>query len=151
MIIFDLDGTLADKDESIEPLISLIYNLWVREGEDIEIWSTRCESFRSETTKWICQNIFPFQQGDIPKIKMRPIGDSTPLHELKERWLDEYLNSIYPPLTKYFEDGEVLHRKDPIEFIFDSDEKCINMWRRRGIFVFNCSQKENIWMKDNEI
>lgn len=29
-----------------------------------------------------------------------------------------------------------------IDFVFDDSEKCCSMWRRRGIFVFNCAQTE---------
>ena len=59
------------------------------------------------------------------RLKMRPIGDSTPDDVLKERWLDE-----------------ALAQGKNIDFVFDDRPKVIRMWRRRGIFVFNCAQHD---------
>ncbi len=59
---------------------------------------------------------------------MRLIGDNTPLHELKEKWLDDT-----------FEEHK-FGRKTPITMVFDSDPQSIEMWKRCGIFVFDCSQ-----------
>ena len=56
---------------------------------------------------------------------MRPIGDFTPDDELKEKWLDEALS-----------------REEIIDFVFDDRPKVIRMWRKRGIFVFNCNQTD---------
>ncbi len=166
MILFDLDGTLADcehrrhfvdpsknKDYSYGcyyPLTgnNLIENWgwfnkqdppkkfhpdWTAfyeacdqdksiEGDnDIEIWSGRCESVRNKTIKWLYENI-PYSG---QKLIMRPIGDNTPDDQLKERWLDESIAS-----------GK------KIEYVFDDRPKVIRMWRRRGIFVFNCCQND---------
>jgi hypothetical protein len=38
--------------------------------------------------------------------------------------------------------GKVFFRKAPIDSVFDSDPESIKMWRRRGIFVFNCAQHD---------
>ncbi len=113
----------CDQDIPIESPKIILYNLWVREGEDIQIWSGRCESVRDKTINWLNKKIFPYSKGDIPKLKMRPIGDNTPDDQLKERWLDE-----------------ALARGEKIEFVFDSDPQSIALWRRRGIFVFDCNQ-----------
>ena len=110
-------------DTPIESTKIILYNLWVREGENIQIWSGRCESIRYQTEDWINKFLLTSCCGDIPKIKMRPIGDNTPDDQLKERWLDE-----------------ALARGEKIEFVFDSDPDSIAMWRRRGVFVFDCNQ-----------
>lgn len=129
MIIFDLDGTLAnwDKDEPIQPVIEIFEKL--SQNHKTEIWSERCESLRFKTEYWINQYITSFQWKST-RLKMRPIGDSTPDDELKQRWLEETYEE-----TKW-------GRKTPIEFVFDDQPKVIRMWRRHGIFVFNCLQHD---------
>lgn len=187
MIIFDLDGTLADCEHRrhfVDPIISgcnLFADGWfhINKNEEktdkfrpdwkafyeacdqdkpikqtiemfhtihrafiwngyrppskppIEIWSGRCESVRKKTEAWLfskgfCTNI---------KIKMRPEGDNTPDDELKERWLDEVL-AEGKKLDFEFAEGK------KIDFVFDDRPKVVRMWRRRGIFVFNCCQHD---------
>lgn len=121
----------CDKDEPIEPVGKIFDDLAV--DNEVEIWAGRCESVREKTTQWLWNNI-PYSG---QKLKMRPIGDYTPDDQLKERWLDEYLNSTSP--RQWQEDYK---NKHPIEIVFCSDPKSIEMWRRRGIFVFNCWQHE---------
>ncbi len=115
----------CDEDEPIEPLTKLLFYLF--EMNEIEIWTGRCESVRDKTIAWLEEHtIFSYgPELDIPVLKMRPIGDNTPDEVLKERWYD--LHNIENP------------RKN-IDFVFDSDPKSIAMWRRRGIFVFDCNQ-----------
>ena len=105
----------CDQDE---PILSPIHILeYIGEGteygsdtpwvdyDNIEIWSGRCESVRKKTEKWIYNNIKYFNQSNL-KLKMRPIGDSTPDDELKERWLDEAIS-----------DGK------QVDMVFDASEK----------------------------
>ncbi len=169
MIIFDLDGTLAncehrrhfvdriahirkpdtedtifksnwtafyeacDKDEPIQPVINIFEYLgeadeygsdtpWV-DYSNIQIWSGRCESVRKKTEKWLSKHIRNYPRDCV--LKMRPIGDNTPDDILKERWLDEFIAQ-----------GKT------IDFVFDDRPKVVRMWRRRGIFVFNCAQTD---------
>lgn len=133
----------CDKDIPIEPVVEILRTLWWKEGFDIQIWSGRCESVREKTENWLYHNIF--RESELPVLKMRPIGDNTPGDELKERWLDEHLDApLYPTLEKATpeNEGKVIYRKSPIEYVFDSNPKSIEMWRRRGIFVFNCNQND---------
>ena len=58
------------------------------------------------------------------------------------RWLREYYDSLYPKLDKDAIEGTEYYRKEKIEFVFDSEPKSIAMWRRRGVFVFNCCQHD---------
>jgi hypothetical protein len=154
MIVFDLDGTLADcehrrhfvdwhktdysvpyhiwkanwpafyeacdKDALIIPTITL-FNFLTGHYE-IQIWSGRCESVRAKTNYWLMKH----GVNDLTilnNIKMRPIGANTPDDVLKERWLDEAIAV-----------GKT------IDFVFDDRKKVIEMWNRRGIFVFDVSQ-----------
>jgi hypothetical protein len=176
MIIFDLDGTLADcehrrrfvdrdhpenlkkiyssislestpepgieplwkpdwrrffescnEDAPIWPVVRVIESLGLNEvtipNKEIQIWSGRCESVRDRTVHWLKYII---GQSTYSELKMRPIGDSTPDDVLKEKWLDEALK-----------EGK------NVEFVFDDRPKVVRMWRRRGIFVFNCYQDED--------
>lgn len=120
----------CDKDIVIEQTKQVMrrIDLAFDEGSEarrIEIWSGRSESVRKKTERWLSDNQIYYEQ-----LKMRPIGDNTPDDELKEKWLDELYED-----TKW-------GRKHPVEFVFDDRPKVIRMWRRRGIFVFNCCQHD---------
>ncbi len=115
----------CDKDKPIEPVIDIFLDL-VLDKRNVEIWSGRCESVRIKTLDWMCEHIFNSDQVDCNSmLKMRPIGDNTPDDQLKEKWLDEEIA-----------------KGNNVEFVFDDRPKVIRMWRRRGIFVFNCCQHE---------
>jgi hypothetical protein len=118
----------CDKDVLIKP-VAEIWNNYEDEIylniSNIYIWSGRCESVRKKTIQWLEDNLFRIGYGCWDSIlKMRPIGDSTPDEVLKEKWLDEAL-----------EQGKT------IKMVFDDRPKVVKMWRRRGIFVFDCNQK----------
>lgn len=117
----------CDRDQVIPHSTELLY-LFLKDNYPLEIWSGRCESVRDKTQDWLDYNIFYHYFGPEKKninLKMRPIGDSTPDDVLKEKWLDE-----------------ALAEGKKIDFVFDDRPKVIRMWRRRGIFVFNCCQHE---------
>ena len=113
----------CDKDKPIEPVVE-IWNYQISQGMMgvHQIWSGRCESVRKKTEEWIDKNLLCFEPHQL---KMRPIGDNAPDDVLKERWLDESIA-----------DGKT------IDFVFDDRLKVVRMWRRRGIFVFNCCQHD---------
>lgn len=133
----------CNKDVPIWPMVRVIESLGLNEvtlkDKEIQIWSGRCESVRGMTEHWLKYII---GNSTYSRLKMRPFGNTEPDEVLKERWLDGYLDSMYPRLEIPTKDGEVLHRKSRIEFVFDSHYESIKMWRRRGIFVFHCSQHE---------
>ena len=117
----------CDKDEPIEStidvFITLLFDCFETDRfipRTIEIWSGRCESVRNKTENWLCEHGLEYSA-----LKMRPIGDSTPDDKLKESWLDEALS-----------------QGKKIDFVFDDRPKVVCMWRRRGIFVFNCLQSD---------
>lgn len=114
----------CDKDKPIHS-VTRIFKFLENEYE-VQIWSGRCESVREKTREWLYEHMHVLIEPNIFKaitLKMRPIGDNTPYHELKKKWLDEELS-----------------KGNKIEFVFDSDPKSIEMWKRRGIFVFDCNQ-----------
>lgn len=108
----------CDKDTPIQPVIDIMLSINV----PYEIWSGRSESVRYKTEAWICRFM---NYSEMPTVKMRPIGDYTPDEQLKERWLDE-----------------TIAKGGTIDYVFDDRPKVIRMWRRRGIFVFNCNQSD---------
>lgn len=118
----------CDKDQIILPVVFQFYALREKFGacHPIQIWSGRCESVKGKTIDWL-QRYFTRDIDWVSNLKMRPIGDNTPDHELKERWLDESLWNNTPV-------------KECLPTVFDSDLKSIAMWKRRSVFVFNCSQ-----------
>ncbi len=126
----------CDKDKPIEPVIEIldgVYQNTVNFWKDVQIWSGRCESMREKTLKWLEENILWDQLGSKITLKMRPIGDVTPEHKLKELWLEE----TYEETT--------WGRKTPIEYVFESKPLVTLMWRKHGVFVFNCFQNDEIF------
>lgn len=134
---FNKDGTIwngkkdwrafyyaCDKDEPIEPVINNLRRH--SQHTNVQIWSGRCESVREKTIEWFDKHISCFapRKWFDENLKMRPIGDNTPDDQLKERWLDDQLAG----------GGQ------QIDFVFDDRPKVVRMFRRRGIFVFDCNQ-----------
>lgn len=108
----------CDRDEPILPVLRIFESLCETYlTRQISIWSGRCESVKDKTIKWLDEYL---DVDNLGEIKMRPIGDNTPDDQLKERWLDE-----------------ALAQGKTIDFVFDADKKSIEMWRRRGVFVFD--------------
>lgn len=117
----------CDQDKPISSTVFLWNNYEVEialERANLQIWSGRCESVRGKTLDWLEKNLFHSSRNWLDSIlKMRPIGDCTPDDELKERWLDE-----------------AIAEGKKINFVFDDRPKVVRMYRRRGIFVFDCNQ-----------
>lgn len=102
----------CDKDTPNEAICKL-FEILALHGKSIEIWSDRSELVRVKTVEWLSKNVL----GTIGcRLKIRPIGDSTPDDVLKEHWLDE-----------------ALAEGKQIEMVFDDRDKVVKMWRRRGI------------------
>ncbi len=119
----------CDKDKPIKPVIDVLSDMLICDL-DMIIFSARCESVREKTENWLDKFLYEHLSDIIPEecripIKMRPIGNTEPDEILKERWLDEYLSEGIE-----------------IEHVYDDRPKVIRMWRRRGIFVFNCCQHD---------
>jgi len=144
MIVFDLDGTLADcehrrhlvngtvrdaapnwaeffarcvDDTPIWPVIHVLEHMY-NGGEVLEIWSSRDYSVYLQTLEWL-NRYLGAKSRRIP-LRMRPAGNTEPDTVIKERWLDE-----------------VLRQGLTVEMVFDDRAKVVEMWRRRGIL---CAQ-----------
>lgn len=110
----------CDKDRPIWPVI-YICRYFHNSNIEVQIWSGRSESVKEKTCEWL-ENFSVYH--DV--LKMRPIDDNTPDEILKERWLNE-----------------AIEQGCEIEFVLDDRPKVIRMWRRRGVYVFNCNQTED--------
>lgn len=127
----------CDKDAPIWPVIRVLNRL-ILQNEDIQIWAGRCESVREKTIKWLKDYLEIDAWFYRDCLKMRPIGDNTQDDVLKERWLDEYMFGEKCPYST-LEHAVPINK---VDFVFDSHPKSIEMWQRRGVFVFNCLQGE---------
>lgn len=114
----------CDGDRIISPTMRLLDFIAMNgQPNKIQIWTSRYESDQEKTMKWLKNYSFGFACHEFDLIlKMRPIGDNSPAHELKERWLNEH----------------IAHAR--IDFIFETDPQSIAMFRSHGIFVFDCNQ-----------
>jgi hypothetical protein len=117
----------CDKDKIISQTRSIFDFIGMNgQSHKLQIWSARCESTLEKTKEWLRKYLFAYACHEFDIIlKMRPIGDSTLDDVLKESWLDQAIS-----------EGKV------IDFVFDDHPKVVQMWRRRGIFVFNCNQSD---------
>lgn len=116
----------------------------------IELWTSRCESLREKTIEWINYHLgHAYLEGAlddyiyVKNLKMRPISDDRPAHEIKERWLDDLECNSYCNLC--FNNTAHLVRpcgncSTKIKMVFESDPESIAMYRKHGIFVFDCRQ-----------
>jgi len=145
IVIFDLDGTLADIDQRREistkdngkmdwgkffdptnisldqpniPVIKTAQAL-ADQGLKIVIFSGRSKATKDATKDWLNQFGVPFSV-----LKMRPTGNQfqfMPDDKLKKMWLDD----LFPGDTK-----------DRILCIFDDRQKVVDMWRDNGLSCF---------------
>lgn len=143
LVIFDLDGTLAnidarrklstkdngkmdwdkffdptniDLDLPNDPVIQMA-QLLKDSGKTIIIFSGRSKATKDATRNWLNRNNVPF---DI--LKMRPTGHPwafMPDDKLKQTWLDDLIKD---------------HNR--ILCVFDDRDKVVKMWRNNGLTCF---------------
>lgn len=139
VILFDIDGTLADiahrrpfldgdrpdwnkfnshmgDDVPNTPVVELYRTLWDTEKYDLIIVSGRNEDFREITERWLVWNEIPFTQ-----LLMRPSGDFRPDVEVKSDIL-----------------AKIQSAKRDILFAVDDRQSVVDMWRRNGITCLQC-------------
>ena len=144
MVVFDLDGTIAnidhrahyvrdgnkqwdeffeacDKDLPEKEVIRTLAALWDA-GHRIEIWSGRSDKVRAKTEAWLNANFPALYTWDNQVVqpaslltRMRPAKDYQSDVELKRSWLHEA--EVKP------------------DMIFDDRQGVVDMWREEGIKV----------------
>lgn len=140
VVIFDIDGTLADIEHrrkfldadkpdwgsfhaSVDgdlpnmPIVALYKALWDIDRFKLVLTSGRAEKWRAFTESWLFWNDIPFSE-----LLMRRDRDNRADHLLKQ----EFLESL-------------LARGDEILFAVDDRQQVVDMWRRNGITCLQCA------------
>ncbi len=139
IVIFDLDGTLADIDhrrhlvrerpkrwgEFFEasvhdlpnPPVIAAYRAFQNAPTPYELWifSGRSDIVRAQTERWIATHVGPYH-----RLRMRREGDHTADEVLKRSW--------------------VLPVRDRVLCVFDDRNKVVAMWRSLGIPCFQVAE-----------
>ena len=148
VVIFDLDGTLADithrlhfvqngnkqwdefyaacpldgpKDAIIE-----LARMCDDAGHTIVISSGRSEIVRQQTVEWLAQHGIKHE-----RLFMRPINCFMPDQALKKAWLDQ---GMFGP-------------KDNILFVVEDRDRMVQMWRQQGLTCLQVDQ----WVEEGEV
>jgi len=140
IVIFDIDGTLADtshrthlvrnkpknwprffdlmvEDPPREHVIKM-YRTLMRTGEiDLYIVSGRPIDYHEQTSTWLAKHGLVYVN-----LYMRPTKDSRPDDIIKKEIFDAHF----------------ANQKDQILCVFDDRPRVIRMWRAEGIPVFDC-------------
>jgi hypothetical protein len=147
MYIFDLDSTLANIDHRLPhkdtrddgpdapfnalcvndtPIVPTckLFRLCSIAGQ-VRIWTGRTEAVRGLTLQWIAEHVdweyAVLVATHMPeRLMMRPVGDTRPDHELKEKWL----NKLSPDV------------RAKINAVFDDRDRVVQMYRRNGIICY---------------
>jgi phosphoglycolate phosphatase-like HAD superfamily hydrolase len=144
LIVFDLDGTLANiehrldyvrskpknwaafdagipNDKVNEPVAAVFREFAVDQAfHDIVLASGRNERSRQATEDWLAANRLTGWQ----KLYMRPADDFRGDDIVKREMLDDIISD---------------YGKKP-DMVFDDRKRVVDMWRRNGIWVFDCNQ-----------
>jgi len=148
IVVIDLDGTLCNVDHRLHYVRSKKKNFtkfYAEVGNDtpndwclymlsslfhyrmiIVLVSARPKELTVETRNWLAKWNIPFHSLYL----IRPsYTDSTPDVELKQAWLDKFVD------------------KDRISFTVDDRQRVVDMWRKNGLTCLHCSDwkefKEN--------
>lgn len=118
---------LLYKDRVVNPVeeiyVRMRYHNWEVDRLEVQLWSDRSQSLRDKTEAWLENKQFFWKN-----LKMRSNGDTRPKEVVFEEWIDHRVDDM---------GNQVMH---DIHFAFSSHKPTIDMFRRRGIFVFDCNQ-----------
>jgi FMN phosphatase YigB (HAD superfamily) len=144
LIVFDIDGTLADiehrldyvrskpknwkafdagiPNDAVNPYVAEVFDAMIMGGHTVILASGRSERTRIATQDWLRKNGF----SSYDKLYMRPADDYRGDDIVKREILDEIIAD---------------YGKKP-DMVFDDRPRVVRMWREAGIFVFNVYQGE---------
>jgi FMN phosphatase YigB (HAD superfamily) len=153
IVIFDIDGTLADcsarrakleEDKDYEafeeacgndklnyPIGHLLSSLAISNRYRIFLVSGRKEKYRQKTSDWLKYKVWPLldqAHSDGFTIHYDSICDSLLMRKDDDNRCDTELKL---EMIKYF--------KDEILFVVDDRQKVVDMWRREGITCLQCA------------
>lgn len=144
LIVFDIDGTLADiehrlgfvrskpknwpafdagiPNDKVNLPVARMYWAMANMGHTIILASGRSERTRAATEEWLKKHI----GNEWQKLYMRPADDYRGDDIIKREILDQIVADF---------------GKKP-DAVFDDRPRVVHMWREEGIFVFNVYQGE---------
>lgn len=132
----------AGDDKPIEIMKTVLYDIMASSRcPNIELWTSRCGSTRKITEDWLDYHFEAFFNSSVDDykylkmLKMRPDGEDIPQEMLFERWLNERCADLMTAQIN----GENPVKHD-IDMVFSSHKPTIDMFRHRGVFVFDCNQ-----------
>ncbi len=143
LVLFDIDGTLADnshrqhflasspkhwdkfydKMNEDRPNVGVVslYRTLSRSGNyDVVLVTARPERYRSVTENWLSHH-----EIDCTRLLMRPDKDFRPDAEIKQEMLGELTSSL-----------------DDVAFIVDDRAKTVRMWRSLGLTCLQCADHD---------
>lgn len=144
VIIFDLDGTLAnqdhrvhhiekkpkdwdtyyeecDKDKPVQHVIDMFHNL--KDDYEIKIWTGRSDHVRRKTENWLEDKGISIGF-NYWELRMREAGDHTPDYILKRKWYEEFV-AAYLALNLKVN-----------AIVFEDRARVVKMWRDLGVTCF---------------
>ncbi len=131
----------CDQDKEIQSTVSLFHDMHRCENK-VQIWTHQSESNRENISYWLVDKMrtdYCTRFCTSRDLKMRPIGDDRPTHELFEGWIDEMIQKSIQDCMDY---KKHQHRGiNDIQMVFSADPDVVNMFRRRGVFTFDCRQE----------
>ena len=144
LVVFDIDGTLANiehrldyvrskpknwrafdagiPNDKVNPHVAEVFFGLRNDGHDIIFASGRNERSRDATVDWLDRK--NFWCADSSKLYMRKADDFRSDDIVKQEILDEIIAD---------------YGKKP-DMVFDDRKRVVDMWRRNGIWVFDCNQ-----------
>ena len=153
LYIFDIDGTLCNieqrlhfledktdkarwdkfyqactKDAPNKPVLAVMEALQ-DSGAEIWLFSGRSDSVRWQTINWLHRHscLRAWHLEEHPQLlTMRPVGDFTEDHLLKESWLNNML----------------VEDRQRLVAIFDDRKRVVDMWRANGVPCFQVAAGE---------
>lgn len=161
LVIFDLDGTLADithrvpllenkedpdrwekfykaciNDKPIEPAVSLFVYFNYLDNIDVQIWTGRSDEVKSQTYDWLVS---------LPDVKLYipcPYGQERQYIErcipIKMRKQGDHRPDYV--LKSEWHDSMSAYDKDRLMVVYEDRKQVVDMWRSKGVF---CCQVAN--------
>ena len=142
LVVFDIDGTLANiehrlgyvrskpknwaafdagiPNDKVNAPVAAVFHQMVDAGHAVILASGRNERSRAATEQWLAENKLRGYQ----KLYMRKADDFRGDDIVKQEILDEIIRD---------------YGKKP-DMVFDDRKRVVDMWRRNGIWVFDCNQ-----------
>ena len=140
LVIFDLDGTLADLTHRLHyiqrdkpdwdafhrecyldtpkaPMVKLAQRLYAG-GAEIWVFSGRSDIVRGATERWLSMNNVP-----VGALVMRRHGDRTKDCHLKKKWLEDMWDAD----------------RERLICAVDDRQQVVDMWRDNGVVCLQCA------------